>query len=175
VAAKGSGLIDSIGAFVVTMGERVDELAEKYKVAGDDYNSIMVKAIGDRMAEALAEMIHQRVRNLWSYGESEDLSVKDLISEKYRGIRPAAGYPACPDHTEKLKIWSLLGAEEVTGASLTETYAMSPASTVSGLYFAHPQSRYFNVGRIGEDQAKSYAERKGWSDEQMKKWLAPVL
>ena len=175
VAPVSANMKDSLGAFVVTMGERVDELAKQYEEAGDDYNSIMVKAIGDRMAEALAEMTHQRVRANWGFGEGEDLSITELIDEKYRGIRPAAGYPACPDHTEKLKIWELLDAEDKTGAALTETFAMTPASTVSGLYFAHPDSKYFNVGPIGMDQAEDYAARKGWSAAQMKKWLSPVL
>ncbi|MEO0335068.1 MAG: methionine synthase, partial [Pseudomonadota bacterium] len=175
VAPKSAGMIDSMGAFVVTMGESVDKLAAEYEADGDDYNSIMVKALGDRMAEALAERTHKSVSQLWGYGEGEDLSISDLIDEKYRGIRPAAGYPACPDHTEKLKIWQLLDAEKTTGASLTETFAMSPASTVSGLYFAHPKSKYFNVGLIGLDQAHDYAERKGWSEQEMRKWLAPVL
>jgi 5-methyltetrahydrofolate--homocysteine methyltransferase len=175
VAPASEGARDAIGAFVVTMGDRVDQLAKQYEAEGDDYSSIMVKALGDRMAEALAERTHKTVRALWGYGEGEDLSISELIDEKYRGIRPAAGYPACPDHTEKLKIWQLLQAEQTTGASLTETFAMNPASTVSGLYFAHPQAKYFNVGPIGMDQAEDYAKRKGWSEQQMRKWLAPVL
>lgn len=175
VAPKKSGLQDHMGAFVVTMGDKVEALALDYEKKGDDYNSIMVKALGDRMAEALAEMVHQHVRVMWEYGVNEDLSIQDLIAEKYQGIRPAAGYPSCPDHTEKQTIWKLLNAKENTGASLTETYGMAPASTVSGLYFSHPQSKYFQVGKIGRDQAEGYAKAKGWSEVEMEKWLAPVL
>ena len=175
VAPKASGLKDFMGAFVVTMGDKVEELAASYEKQGDDYNSIMVKALGDRMAEALAEMVHQHVRVMWGYGTEEDLSIQDLIAEKYQGIRPAAGYPSCPDHTEKQLIWDLLKAKENTGATLTETFAMAPASTVSGLYFSHPESRYFQVGKIGRDQAKAYGDAKGWKDSDVEKWLAPVL
>ncbi|MCB0407024.1 MAG: methionine synthase [Bdellovibrionales bacterium] len=175
VAPQASGVSDYLGAFVVTMGKGVEKLAQTFQEKGDDYSSIMVKALGDRLAEALAEMLHRHVRSIWGFLEKEDFSIEDLIEEKYQGIRPAAGYPACPDHTEKETIWKLLNAKEATGAWLTETYAMAPASTVSGLYFSHPHSQYFQVGDITEEQAKDYAQRKGWTDQQVKKWLAAVL
>jgi 5-methyltetrahydrofolate--homocysteine methyltransferase len=135
----------------------------------------MVKALGDRFAEALAEYIHKEVRGLWGYGESETLSLKSIMNEEYRGIRPAPGYPACPDHTEKGKIWDLLRVKEQIGLSLTESYAMTPASSVSGFYFAHPESRYFNVGKIDRDQVQDYAVRKGLSVEEVERWLSPNL
>lgn len=159
VAPEELKLSDHIGAFVVTMGEKVDQVAAEYQKAGDDFSSIMVKSLGDRMAEALAEMLHQHVRVVWGYGAEEDLSIQDMIDEKYQGIRPAAGYPACPDHAEKAIIWRLLKAQETTGAWLTETFAMAPASTVSGLYFSHPQSKYFHVGPIAADQKQDYDKR----------------
>lgn len=166
---------DSLGAFVVTAGPKVEEYAKTFEEKGDDYSSIMVKAIGDRIAEALAELMHKKVRDFWHYGKEENLSNEELIKEKYRGIRPAPGYPACPEHTEKLKIWKLLEVDRKLGVSLTESMAMHPASSVSGLYFSHPESRYFSVGPIGEDQLKDYARRKAMSLEEARKWLAPNL
>jgi 5-methyltetrahydrofolate--homocysteine methyltransferase len=174
VAPVSSGLRDHVGAFAVTAGLGTDELVHKFEAAGDDYNAIMTKALADRLAEALAEMLHQRVRREWGYGASETLSNDDLIAEKYRGIRPAFGYPACPDHTEKGKLFDLLGAPEA-GLSLTESFAMSPAASVSGIYLAHPEARYFDVGRIGPDQIRDYAQRKGMSVAEVEKWLAPRL
>lgn len=169
------GKRDHIGAFVVTAGDKADEYAESFSRSGDDYTSIIVKALADRVAEALAEMMHKKAREIWGFGKDENLSRKDLISEKYRGIRPAPGYPSCPDHTGKTIIWKLLKAERHTGVSLTETFAMKPASSVSGFYFGHPQAKYFNVGKICEDQAKDYARRKKTPLEEAKKWLAPNL
>ncbi len=173
VAPKATGLADHVGGFAVTAGIGVAELVQRYERDHDDYNAIMVKAIADRLAEAFAEMLHERVRRQW-YASDERLSNDELIAEKYRGIRPAYGYPACPDHTEKPKLFELLGAPEL-GITLTETYAMSPAASVSGLYFAHPASRYFMVGRIGEDQLADYARRKGMTVEEARRWLAPNL
>lgn len=166
---------DHIGAFVVTAGTESDRYAETFKKAGDDYTSIMVKALADRIAEALAEMMHKKAREIWGYGKDEELSANDLIKEKYRGIRPAPGYPSCPDHTGKLTIWKILDAEKHTGVRLTETLAMTPASSVSGFYFSHPEAKYFNVGGIREDQLKDYARRKRVSLKEARKWLAPNL
>lgn len=166
---------DSIGAFVVTQGIKVDERAKKYEEEGDDFNSILVKALGDRLAEAYTELLHLRVRKAWGFAENESLSLEQLLREEYQGIRPAAGYPACPDHTEKQKIWKLLDAEARTGVQLTESFAMNPAASVSGLIFAHPKSRYFHVGMVGKDQLSDYCQRKGWSVEMGQKWLAPNL
>jgi 5-methyltetrahydrofolate--homocysteine methyltransferase len=166
---------DSIGAFAVTMGFEVENYAKTFLDQHDDYNSIMVKAIGDRLAEALAELTHKKVREIFGYGLTENLSSEDLIKEKYRGVRPAPGYPACPDHTEKQTIWTLLDAEANTGISLTENFAMNPPSSVSGYYFNHPEARYFNVGQVGEDQIQDYAQRKGMSVKDIEKWLAPNL
>jgi 5-methyltetrahydrofolate--homocysteine methyltransferase len=140
----------------------------------DDYNAIMVKALADRLAEAFAEYLHAQARKDWGYGAGEQLSKEDLIGEKYRGIRPAYGYPACPDHTEKRKLFDVLDANR-QGIILTESFAMLPAAAVSGLYFSHPQAKYFNVGRIGRDQLESYAKRKGMSIEEAERWLAPNL
>ena len=151
------------------------ELADKYKDDHDDYTSIMIKALGDRIAEALAEMIHKKVRDIWGYGKKENLTNDELISEKYRGIRPAPGYPSCPDHTEKGTLWRLLNAEKHTGVSLTESYAMTPGSSVSGFYFSHPDAKYFNLGKILKDQVEDYAKRKGISVEEVEKWLQPNL
>jgi len=150
-------------------------LSDKYKNDNDDYTSIMVKALGDRIAEALAEMIHKKVREIWGYGNKENLSNEEIIREKYRGIRPAPGYPSCPDHTEKGILWRLLDAEKHIGLSLTESYAMTPGSSVSGFYFAHPDARYFNLGKILKDQVKDYAKRKGLSVKEVEKWLQPNL
>lgn len=175
VAPKESGRADFIGGFVVTAGEGADELAKQFEAQGDDYNAILVKAVADRLAEAFAEMLHQQARNDWGYGTDEQLSNTDLIDEKYRGIRPAAGYPACPDHTEKPILFELLNATSETGVSLTESHAMWPAASVSGLYFAHPQARYFTVDRITQDQVQNYARRKGMSVREVERWLAPNL
>ena len=142
-------LPDHLGAFAVTSGHGLKELVEKFKADHDDYNAIMAEALADRLAEAFAEFLHKRVREEWGYGKAEKLTTEDLIGEKYRGIRPAAGYPACPDHTEKGILWKLLDVEKNTGIRLTESYAMWPGSSVSGLYFAHPESKYFAVGKLG--------------------------
>jgi 5-methyltetrahydrofolate--homocysteine methyltransferase len=169
------GFEDYAGAFVVTIGDQVESLAKTYENNGDDYNSILTKAIGDRLAEALAEMLHKKVRDNWGFGLNEELSSEDLIKEKYRGARPAPGYPSCPDHTEKEIIWRLLEVEKNTGAKLTENFAMYPASSVSGLYLQYPESKYFNLGKIGIDQLEDYAQRKGKTLQEMKRWLAPNL
>lgn len=171
IAPKESGRIDYIGLFAVTMGEEVDKWAQTYKQKNDDYNFIMVKAIGDRLAEALAEFTHKKMRENWGFGKKESLSIEDILKERYQGIRPAPGYPACPDHTEKKTIWQLLDVEKETGISLTESFAMAPGSSVSGLYFSHPDFRYFTVGKICPDQITEYANRKGMSEEEVKKWL----
>ncbi|NLY95347.1 MAG: methionine synthase [Myxococcales bacterium] len=167
------GRRDAIGAFAVTAGLGADALVAKYQADHDDYRAIMVKALADRLAEAFAEWLHERVRREW-YAPDESLSYDDLVDERFRGIRPAFGYPACPDHTEKRKLFELLGAEEV-GISLTESMAMMPAASVSGIYLAHPESRYFNVGRIGRDQVEEYAARKGMSVAEVERWLRPNL
>ena len=174
VAPKESMAPDYIGAFAVTAGIGVEALVKEYEDQGDDYNAIIVKAIADRLAEAFAEYLHAQARKDWGYGKDEVLSGEDLIAEKYRGIRPAFGYPACPDHTEKRKLFALLDAPAV-GITLTETCAMMPASSVSGIYLSHPQAKYFNVGRIGRDQLQDYAKRQGMSDEEAEKTLAPSL
>jgi 5-methyltetrahydrofolate--homocysteine methyltransferase len=159
----------------VTAGIGLKEIVEDFKAKHDDYNAIMAEAIADRLAEAFAEYLHQRVRQEWGYGKSEDFSQSDLIREQYRGIRPAPGYPACPDHTEKAAVFALLDAARVAGIQLTETFAMRPAASVCGLYFSHPESRYFSVGRIGRDQLESYARRKGTSVDDAARWLASNL
>ncbi len=175
IAPKVSGKEDYIGGFVVTAGEGVEQFSEDFKQKGDDYNSIMASVLGDRIAEALAEMIHKKVRDIWGYGKEEKLSSEDLINEKYRGIRPAPGYPSCPDHTEKEILWDLLDAEKHTGVSLTESFAMTPPSSVSGFYIAHPESRYFFLGKILKDQILDYAKRKTIDPEEAEKWLRPNL
>jgi 5-methyltetrahydrofolate--homocysteine methyltransferase len=173
VAPKESGILDYAGGFAVTAGHGVDELVERFRRDHDDYNSIMTKALADRLAEGLAEMLHKEVRAGW-YAPDEKLSTQELIAEKYRGIRPAPGYPACPDHTEKQTLFEILGAERA-GMRLTESCAMLPAASVSGFYIAHPEARYFAVGRIGRDQAADYAERKRMSLDEIERWLAPNL
>ena len=160
ITSEKSDKNDYLGAFVVTAGPEIDQIAQEYKENGDDYNAILVQAIGDRIAEAMAEMFHKKAREYWGYGKSEDLSNEDLIKEKYRGIRPAPGYPACPDHTEKWKIFDLLDAEKNTGAKLTENLAMWPASSVSGYYFSYENAKYINIGKVGEDQVESLKSRK---------------
>jgi 5-methyltetrahydrofolate--homocysteine methyltransferase len=166
---------DYIGAFAVTTGLGADKLAKQFKAEHDDYNAIMTEALADRLAEAFAEFLHQRVRAEWGYGKSENLTTEQLIDEQYRGIRPAAGYPACPDHTEKWTLWKLLDVEKKAGIKLTESCAMWPASSVSGLYFAAARSKYFAVGKIGRDQVEDYARRKGMDVPAIEKWLAPYL
>ncbi len=175
IAPKETGLRDHIGAFAVTSGIRLKELCDGFRVAHDDYNAIMAEAIADRLAEAFAEALHKRVRDEWGYGRAETLSNEDFIHEKYRGIRPAPGYPACPDHTEKGTIWQLLNVEQNTGMKITESFAMWPGSSVSGLYFAHPESRYFSLGKIARDQVEDYAYRKGMTIPEVERWLGPNL
>jgi 5-methyltetrahydrofolate--homocysteine methyltransferase len=176
VAPKDTGLADYVGGFAVTAGIGEEEVARRFERANDDYSKIMVKALADRLAEAFAEALHKKVRKeLWAYAPQEGLTNEELIAEQYAGIRPAPGYPAQPDHTEKRTLFDLLGAERATGIKLTESYAMWPAAAVSGLYFAHPESRYFGVGKIGRDQVADYAARKDWSLEEAERWLAPIL
>ena len=175
IAPKETGLRDHIGAFAVTSGIGLKELCDRFKAENDDYNAIMAEAIADRLAEAFAECLHKRVRAEWGYGCEEGLSNEDLIHEKYRGIRPAAGYPACPDHTEKGPLWLLLDAQKNTGMLITESFAMWPGSSVSGLYFSHPESRYFSLGKIDRDQVADYHERKGMSVAAVERWLGPNL
>ena len=176
VAPEGSGKADYVGGFAVTAGIGAEALAQEYKDRHDDYNAIMVKALADRLAEAFAERMHERVRReFWGYARDEALANEDLIKERYRGIRPAPGYPACPDHTEKATLFQLLKAPESTGIQLTEHFAMHPAAAVSGWYFSHPESRYFAVGKIGADQVEDYAVRKGLSRAEAERWLMPSL
>jgi 5-methyltetrahydrofolate--homocysteine methyltransferase len=176
VAPKETGLADYIGGFAVTAGIGEEDVAQRFERANDDYSKIMVKALADRLAEAFAEALHAKVRReLWAYAPDEKLSNEQLIAEDYAGIRPAPGYPAQPDHTEKGTLFRLLDAEQATGLKLTESYAMWPAAAVSGLYFSHPESRYFGVGKIGRDQVADYAARKGWTIAQAERWLAPIL
>jgi 5-methyltetrahydrofolate--homocysteine methyltransferase len=175
IAPKETGLPDYIGAFAVTSGIGLKDLCDKFRADNDDYNAIMAEAIADRLAEAFAECLHKRVRDEWGYGCEESLSPADFIQEKYRGIRPAAGYPACPDHTEKGTLWSLLDVEMNTGMQITESFAMWPGSSVSGLYFAHPESRYFSLGKIDRDQVADYHRRKGMSVAEVERWLGQNL
>jgi len=175
VAPRETGLADHIGAFAVTSGIGLKELCDRFRAENDDYNAIMAEAVADRLAEAFAECLHKRVRDEWSYGCDEGLSNADLIQEKYRGIRPAPGYPACPDHTEKGAIWRLLDVEANTGMRITESFAMWPGSSVSGLYFAHPQSRYFSLGKIERDQVADYAQRKRMKVAEVERWLGQNL
>jgi 5-methyltetrahydrofolate--homocysteine methyltransferase len=175
VAPCETGLADYMGAFAVTSGIGLKEFCDTFRVVNDDYNAILAEAVADRLAEAFAECLHKRVRAEWGYGKGEKLSVDEIIHEKYRGIRPAAGYPACPDHTEKGALWDLLDVETKTGMKLTESYAMWPGSSVSGLYFAHPEAKYFSLGKIGKDQVEDYAERKRMSVGEVERWLGPNL
>jgi 5-methyltetrahydrofolate--homocysteine methyltransferase len=175
IAPESSGVQDYIGLFAVTTGHGADEWAATFDKDHDDYASIMTKALADRLAEAFAEYLHKRVRTEWGFGSEEQLSNEELIREKYQGIRPAPGYPACPDHTEKRLLWELLEVEKNAGIKLTESCAMWPAASVSGIYFSHPQSKYFAVGKIGKDQIEDYAARKGFSVEETEKWLGPWL
>jgi 5-methyltetrahydrofolate--homocysteine methyltransferase len=176
VAPVATGLADYVGGFAVTAGIGEESVAERFARANDDYSKILSQALADRLAEAFAERMHERVRReFWAYAPDEALSAEELIREAYDGIRPAPGYPAQPDHTEKATLFRLLDAEALTGIKLTESYAMWPGSSVSGLYFAHPQSHYFGVGRIERDQAEDYARRKGWPLAEAERWLAPIL
>ena len=175
IAPKSTGLPDYLGGFAVTTGIGIDALCGRFERDHDDYNAIMAKALADRLAEAFAEWLHREVRKAWGYGKEEHLSTEDLIRERYRGIRPAPGYPACPDHTEKQILFDLLEAEQRTGIHLTETFAMIPAASVSGLYFAHPQAKYFAVGKIAQDQVKDYAARKQMDVPTVQRWLSPNL
>jgi 5-methyltetrahydrofolate--homocysteine methyltransferase len=176
IAPKSSGKGDYIGGFAVTAGIGVRELVQKFESDHDDYQAIMVKALADRLAEAFAEYLHEKVRKeAWAYAPDEAFTNQDLIEEKYSGIRPAPGYPAQPDHTEKSILFELLDAEHNTGITLTEHYAMNPAASVCGLYFAHPEAKYFNVGKISRDQVSDYANRKGMSQAEMERWLKPIL
>jgi 5-methyltetrahydrofolate--homocysteine methyltransferase len=175
VAPQSSGRADHVGAFAVTAGLKLEELCRRFDQDHDDYNSIMAKALADRLAEAFAEYLHKRARQQWRYGRLEQLANEDLIREKYRGIRPAPGYPACPDHTEKRTLFDLLQVETHTGITLTESFAMLPAAAVSGWYFAHPDAKYFAVGKIGKDQVEDYASRKGMEVRTIERWLSPNL
>ncbi|MCZ2418706.1 MAG: cobalamin-dependent protein, partial [Burkholderiales bacterium] len=176
VAPKDSGVADYVGAFAVTAGLGIEKKLAEFAAQHDDYNSILLKALADRLAEAFAEHLHQRVRReFWGYATDEKLTNEELIAEKYRGIRPAAGYPACPDHTEKGPLFALLDATKNAGIQLTESFAMHPAASVSGFYLAHPDARYFAVTKIGRDQLEDYAKRKGMSVAEAERWLAPVL
>jgi 5-methyltetrahydrofolate--homocysteine methyltransferase len=175
IAPKASGRADYLGGFALSTGAEVEELAGSFEKQLDDYNAILVKAVGDRLAEALAEYMHKQVRDEWGYGLTENLKLDELVGEKYRGIRPAPGYPAQPDHTEKLILFELLDAEKRCGIKLTESCSMSPASSVSGMYYAHPESRYFAVGKIDRDQVEDYAVRKNMSVSEVERWLAPIL
>jgi 5-methyltetrahydrofolate--homocysteine methyltransferase len=176
VAPRGSGIRDYVGAFAVTAGHGTSEKIAELKEALDDYEAILVESLADRLAEAFAERMHERVRTeLWGYAPDEQLENTALIRERYRGIRPAPGYPACPDHTEKLRLWELLDVESATGMELTESMAMWPGASVSGWYFSHPESQYFVVGRLGRDQVADYADRKGWTLAEAERWLSPNL
>ena len=176
VAPKDSGVNDYIGAFAVTAGIGIDEHVERFDEDHDDYHSIMIKALADRLAEAFAERLHERVRKeFWGYAQTEQLDNEALIDEKYQGIRPAPGYPACPDHTEKGLLWDLIDPVNNAGMTITESYAMLPTAAVSGFYFAHPESRYFGLGKIDQDQVEDYAERKGWDKQTAERWLGPAL
>ena len=170
------GVKDYIGGFAVTAGINIDARVAAYEKQHDDYNAIMLKALADRLAEAFAELLHERVRReFWGYAADEVLSNEDMINEKYRGIRPAPGYPACPEHSEKAPLFDLLQAPKNAGITLTDSYAMLPTAAVSGFYFSHPESSYFAVGKIGRDQLEDYAQRKGWDIETAERWLAPNL
>jgi 5-methyltetrahydrofolate--homocysteine methyltransferase len=175
IAPRQTGLPDHIGAFAVTTGIGLKDVCDKFRAQHDDYNAIMAEAIADRLAEAFAECLHKQVREEWGYGKEERLTNSELIQEKYRGIRPAAGYPACPDHTEKGTLWKLLDVEKNTGMLITESFAMWPGSSVSGLYFAHPQAQYFGLGKIDRDQVQDYHLRKGMKVTEVERWLGQNL
>jgi 5-methyltetrahydrofolate--homocysteine methyltransferase len=176
VAPLATGLKDYLGGFAVTAGIGIEEHIRRFEAAHDDYSAIILKALADRLAEALAEYLHERVRReFWAYVPDEAMSNEQLIAEQYRGIRPAPGYPACPEHSEKAKLWTLLDPETRIGLRLTESFAMYPTAAVSGFYFSHPESRYFAVGKIGRDQLESYAERKGMTVVEAQRWLSSNL
>lgn len=176
LAPRESGIADYIGGFVVTTGHGEDEHIKRFEADKDDYSAILLRALADRLAEAFAEHLHARVRReFWAYAPDENLTNEELIAEAYRGIRPAPGYPAQPDHTEKRTVFRLLDAEARTGVRLTESFAMWPASSVSGLYFSHPESCYFGVGKIEKDQVEDYARRRGWTLAEAERWLSPLL
>ena len=176
VAPAQSGRADYIGAFAVTAGIGIEEHVARFEAAHDDYSSIMLKSLADRLAEAFAERMHERARReFWGYAGSEQLAGPQLLREEYQGIRPAPGYPACPDHTEKAALWQLLDAERSAGIRLTESFAMWPTAAVSGWYFSHPRAHYFGVGQIDRDQVTSYAQRKGMPLSEAERWLAPNL
>jgi len=175
IAPKASGIADYIGMFAVTSGLGIEKYEKRFEDAHDDYSSIMLKALADRLAEAFAEYLHERVRtDLWGYVSQESLSTEELIKEKYVGIRPAAGYPACPEHTVKAEAFKVMQCDEI-GMTVTESYAMFPGASVSGFYFAHPDSKYFVVGKIGDDQVADMAARRGVAKEDVERWLAPNL
>jgi 5-methyltetrahydrofolate--homocysteine methyltransferase len=176
VAPEGSGLNDYVGAFAVTAGDGLDVLVEQFEADHDDYSAIMAKALADRFAEAAAEWLHEKVRKQdWGYAAEEQLDNEQLIRETYRGVRPAPGYPACPDHTEKASLWQMIQPDKHIGIDLTESFAMLPMASVSGFYFSHPEARYFAVGKIEQDQVKDYASRKNQPLDTTERWLAPVL
>jgi 5-methyltetrahydrofolate--homocysteine methyltransferase len=176
VAPRETGVADYVGAFAVTAGVGIEALVKGFEAAHDDYSAILTKALADRLAEAFAELLHQRVRReFWGYAQDEALDNEGLIKERYQGIRPAPGYPACPDHTEKRILFDLLRVEESAGITLTESFAMLPAASVSGYYFSHPQSQYFGVGKIERDQVEDYARRKGMDVAAIERWLSPNL
>jgi 5-methyltetrahydrofolate--homocysteine methyltransferase len=176
IAPKETGIQDYVGCFCVSTGFGTEKLVKEFEAKHDDYNAIMIKALADRLAEAFAEYLHKEVRTKhWSYAQNENLSNQELIKESYKGIRPAPGYPACPDHLEKATLWRLLDVENQIGVKLTESLAMWPAASVSGYYFAHPEARYFGLGKITEDQVNDYAKRRGISKDEAKKWLNPNL
>jgi 5-methyltetrahydrofolate--homocysteine methyltransferase len=174
VAPRASGVVDVVGAFAVTAGLGADELVTAFERDQNDYDAILVKALADRLAEASTEYLHARARRDWGYGREERFTNEDLIAERYRGIRPAFGYPACPDHSEKRKLFELVGASRI-GIELTESCAMVPVASVSGLYLAHPDARYLTIGRIGRDQVEDYARRKGITVAEAERWLTPNL
>ena len=176
IAPVSSGVGDYIGGFCVTAGFGVEEIADRYKNNLDDYNAIMVKALADRFAEAFAEYLHHQIRTVyWGYATAENLDNEALIREKYQGIRPAPGYPACPDHTEKSTLWKLLQVKENIGVSITDSFAMFPTASVSGYYYAHPKAKYFGLGKITKEQVHDFARRRGFSNEIAERWLAPNL
>ena len=175
IAPKETGLPDYLGAFAVTAGVGAAEQAARFEKAHDDYNAILVKALADRLAEALAEWMHKQARDAWGYGREEKLSLEEVLKERYRGIRPAPGYPASPDHTEKATLFTLLDTQRATSIELTENFAMLPAASVCGLYFSHPQARYFAVGKISREQVLDYQRRKGLELRAVERWLGPHL
>ncbi len=174
--ASSASVTDYVGAFALTTGIGIDEHVARFEADHDDYSAIMLKALADRLAEAFAELMHKKVRKeIWGYAKDENFKNEELIKEEYAGIRPAPGYPAQPDHTEKLTIWKLLDVEKNTGIVLTESLAMVPTAAVSGLYFSHPDAHYFGLGKINQEQVADYAKRKGITLEKAEKWLGPVL